>query len=557
MNKPFNLKSPVFIGGHLLFAILFFYSLLFWKERQAFDAAHYLLEIILRNSFFIAHFRPLGVVSQVLPVIGVWLSVPLKWLMLLYSLGDVLYYYLIFLLLIIYFKNERASIWFFIIYLSTLAYSFYCPVTELLQGLALLPVVFCLMEKGSAVSQIWVYVITLLIVFSHPLLFIPLGALLAFYFFRSKMEKKQWLLILWFVALLAVKFLTLDIYDSQKAFYPVVYNDYGNMNNITDGGYLISFFKMLFINYPVLFFLFGCSCFLIIRQRAFRSLLVYVGSVFGFLLIIVCTHHFEHISNYSERMLLPLPCLIAMPIAFYELSTNKSKVQQFSFMLLFGFFLFRLTQIYQSGQEFVLRNEQMKRIIDVSRLMGAQKVIADENLLEQLPFANTGWCYSIESMLLSAVDGPEKVVSIAMQHEHIDRIKQLGSNLSNNNWIKWTEFILPDDSLPSNYFSFKKQSYVPLLKDSVPNELLKNVALKTNNASLQLFHNEAFIDISFGIKESLLYLPKNTAIRMRYKDKETLFYLYRPISNNVPQRIPLTDPTVDINSIQLALIKTD
>jgi hypothetical protein len=557
MNKSFNLKSLVFIGGHLLFAILFYFSIVFWKERQAFDAAHYLLEIILRKSFFIAHLRPIGFVSQVLPVIGIWLNVPLKWLMVLYSVGDVLYYYLIFLLLIFYFKNQRATLWFFVIYLSTLAYSFFCPVTELLQGLVLLPVVYCLMEKEGVVSQIWIYILSLLIVFSHPLLFIPLGALLAFYFFRSKLEKKQWLLASWFIVLLAVKFLTLDIYDSQKVFYPVVYNDYGNMNNITDGGYLLSFFKMLFINYPVLFFLFGWSCVLIISNKAIRALLIYVGSVLGFLMIIICTHHFEHISNYSERMLLPLPCLIALPIAFFEIDNNKSNIHLFSFIMLFGFFIFRLTEIYQAGQEFVLRNEQMKRIIDVSRLMGAQKVIADENLLEQLPFANTGWCYSIESMLLSAVDGPEKVVSIAMLHEHMDRIQQQGNKVSNKQWIKWTEIILPDDSLPSNYFSFKQQNYVPLLKDSFSSELLKNISLKINNASQQTFHNEAFINVSFGLNDSLLFLPKSTAIRMRYNDEETLFYLYGPISNNVSQRILLAEPTVDVNSIQLDLIKTD
>ena len=557
MNKHFNLKSLVFIGGHLLFAILFYFSIVFWKERQAFDAAHYLVEIILRKSFFIAHFRPIGFVSQIFPVIGVWLGLPLKWLMILYSIGDVLYYYLLFILLLLFLKNERATLWFFIIYLSALAYSFFCPVTELLQGLVLLPVVYCLMEKEGVVSQIWIYFLSLLIVFSHPLLFIPLGALLAFYFFRGKPKKKQWVLASWFIVLLAVKFLTLDIYDSQKAFYPVVYNDYGNINNITDVAFLASFFKMLFMNYPILFFLFGWSCVLMISKTAIRSLLLYVGCVFGFLLIIICTHHFEHISNYSERMLLPLPCLIALPIAFFELKESKTKIQLFSFILLFGFFIFRLTQIYQVGQEFVLRNEQMKRIIDVSRLMGAQKVIVDENLLEQLSFANTGWCYSIESMLLSAVDGPQQVVSIAMLHEHMDRIKQQGNTVSNKQWIKWTEFILPDDSLPSNYFSFKKQGYIPLLKDSVSNELLKNITLKINNASKQLFHNEAFIDISFSIKDSLVFLPKSTAIRMRYRDKESFFYLYGPISNNVPQRIPIPDQDTDLKSLQLGLIKTD
>lgn len=557
MNKPFHLKSIVLVGGHLLFALLFFYSFFFWKERQAFDAAHYLLEIILRKSFFVAHVRPLGVVSQILPVIGVWVGVPLKWLMVFYSFGDVLYYYLIFLLLIFYFKNERATLWFFIIYLSTLAYSFYCPVTELLQGLVLIPVVSCLMEKGGLGSQIWIYLLSLLILFSHPLLFIPLGALFAFSFFRNKLEKKHFYLTLWFIVLLAIKFLTLDKYDSQKTFYPVVYNDYGNINNITDRAYLFSFFKMLFINYPILFFLFGWSCFLLFYNKAIRSLLIYVGGVFGFLLIIISTHHFEHISNYSERMLLPLPCLVSLPIAFFELNKSRLKIQQFSFIILFVFFIFRLTQIYQVGQEFVLRNEQMKRIIDVSRLMGAQKVIADENLLEQLPFANTGWCYSIESMFLSAVDGPEKVVSVAMLHEHMDRIKQQGNEVSKKQWIKWTEFILPDDSLPSNYFSFKQQNYVPLLGDSASNKSLKSVSLKIINASKQFFHNEAFIDVSFGIKDSLVLLPNNTAIRIRYNEKETFFYLYGPASNKVPQRIQLPDPAVDLNAIQLDLTTTD
>ena len=85
MNKHLNLKSLALIGGNLLFIVLFFFSAWFWKERQAFDAAHYLLEIVLRKSFFIAHLRPIGVVSQVLPVIGVLLSLPLKWLMILYT----------------------------------------------------------------------------------------------------------------------------------------------------------------------------------------------------------------------------------------------------------------------------------------------------------------------------------------------------------------------------------------------------------------------------------------------------------------------------------------
>jgi len=554
MNKQLNLKSLTLIGGHILFIILFFFSAWFWKERQAFDAAHYLLEIILRKSFFIAHYRPIGFVSQILPVMGVWVGLQLKALMLLYSIGDTLYYYLIFLLIRLYFKDEHATLWFFIIYLSTLTYSFFCPVTELIQGLVLLPVVYCLFEKGTTGSKFFIYALALLIIFSHPLLFIPLGALFSFYLIKENKLKKQWGLFLFFLVLLVLKFLTLDKYDSQKTFYPVVYNDYGNLKNILDFNYLIVFLKMLFVNYSVLFFLFGWSCLILVKGKHVRLFFVYLGSVLGFLVIIICTHHFEHISNYSERMLLPLPCLVALPIGLIGRDKKESSVRLFSFIILFGFFLFRLSVIFEAGQEFVLRNEQMKRIIDVSRLMGSQKVIADENLLEQLPFANTGWCYSIESMLLSAVDGPDKVVSIAMQHEHIDRIKKLGSNLSNQDWIKWTEFILPDDSLPNNYFSFQPQPYIPLLDDSISTMELKNITVKTTNAPLQIFHNEAFIDVYFESNQSLNRFPKNTAIRMRYTDKEILFYLYCDIAKNVPQRIPFPGATIPTNEITLDLV---
>jgi hypothetical protein len=64
-------------------------SVYFWKERQAFDAAHYLYELVDRQFFFIAHQRPIGIVSQVLPLIGIWLKLPLTAVAILYSLGDI------------------------------------------------------------------------------------------------------------------------------------------------------------------------------------------------------------------------------------------------------------------------------------------------------------------------------------------------------------------------------------------------------------------------------------------------------------------------------------
>jgi len=78
------------ITGHLFFLGLAVLSVFFWKERQGFDAAHYLFEITDRKFFFIAHQRPAGFVFQILSVIGTWLKLPLSLIAILYSLGDIL-----------------------------------------------------------------------------------------------------------------------------------------------------------------------------------------------------------------------------------------------------------------------------------------------------------------------------------------------------------------------------------------------------------------------------------------------------------------------------------
>jgi hypothetical protein len=93
-----------------------------------------------------------------------------------------------------------------------------------------------------------------------------------------------------------------------------------------------------------------------------------------------------------------------------------------------------------------------------------------------------------------------------------------------------------------------------LLSDSVPEAALKNITIKINKAPLQMFHNEAFIDVDLISSVPFMSTPKNTAIRMRYSDKEYLFYLYCGVAQQVPQRIPLPDATIPSNELTLDLV---
>jgi len=541
LQKPTIAEQTLFLGGTILFSLLGILSLVYWKERQAYDAAHYLLEIIIRKNFFIAHQRPVGIVSQILPLIALYLNAPLSWLMKLYSVGDILFYYFIFVWLTQSAKNYGAGLTLLMSYLLTVCYSFYCPVTELLQGMALLPVMWVMLETTFRFRIPSLIFLMAFIIFSHPLLFIPTGIMIGWWWNQQK-EKNIMAMIMTvgFIVISGLKLLLLDKYDYQKTYYPLVYNDYSNMNNLTDGNYLFSFLNMIVSNYPVVGLIALLTLVMLVFRKVYLQAFYFLLTIFGFLLIIICTHRFVAISNYSERMLLPLAFIIALPFSREIMLIRTALIKQ---LLLFGlmvFFLFRINEIKKMSTDYSLRIEQMNTLIQTSRAMGHQKTIADESFLEQVPSANSGWCYSIETMLFSSLEGLEKTVSIAMQHDHIDRIKEAGITLQPNQWIKWMEYILQDDTLPANYFQFKPQVYSSLRTEgNVPEKLLNLVKCTIEKPIQHSFNGSTIITVRFKGLGNHIVPAKSSVMRIRYKSLTFSIPLVADILSGCAQQVCL------------------
>ena len=458
------------MAGQLFFLCLTLLSIYFWKERQAFDAAHYLFEIIDRKFFYVAHQRPLGIVSQVLPVIGVWLHLPLKAVAILYSLGDIIWYYLLFLLMAYKLEPRRGIICLLLILSLTIRYSFFCPVTELLQGLALLPVWLSLLGRSFRFRFPILISLMALIIFSHPLLFYPLAFTFAWWsLMRAEgaksinSEKSRLPKILWpaLVILIALKFFLLDSYDHDKTFYPVVYNDYGFLKTLSIETVFDSM-KVIAANYTITSLLFLVTIAIYAMQRRMKSSLLLIAFVLGYVIIIAATHRFGGISNYSERMLLPIPFMFAMAAAGIISLSRVFVPKLMAFVGLSLVLLLHLDVLRITAKPYTLRVEQMESLTKMSRKIGIQKAIVDETLLDQNSFAMSGWSYPIETLWISALKGPDSCVSVMLQHEHVERIAQQKHAVRANEWVKWTEVILPLSELNENYFKLPTESYLSL-----------------------------------------------------------------------------------------------
>ncbi len=533
------------IGGQIFFILATWIALVYSKERLAFDAAHYLLEIIKRGGFFIAHQRPLGVVSQILPVVGVWFGVSLKALVLLYSFGDLLFYYLLFLWLGYGLKNKAGTLLLLLTLGLTVNYTFYCPVTELLQGLALLTVFYALLEKPFRFRLPVLFVLLILIICSHPLLFIPAGFVLLWWTVGLK-ERGSMPIILWGTYLMntVLKMVFLDKYDHQKTFYPVVFKDYSNLHNLQDFSYLASFTKMLVLSYPVVFLIFMASLIVFLfRRNALRTTL-YVLFVVGFLLIIAGTHRFTGISNYSERMLFPLITLVSLPFCELVASGKIKKISSGIILLLFIFLFFRLNEIRKTSLFYTLRLEQMQELIFQAHQQKVQKVIANDPVLEECPFAMTGWSYSIESLIISSLPGPDSSVSIAMNDEHVSRIQALGVTIKNSDFIQWTEIIYPAQDLPKNYFKLNDAPYDSLRTNCINNSpipLMVSKGLKRLNPQIVTID----LTLSNPEKENRICAGDHSlVIHMNVRDPKTdqdFKYSFRLISDftsSLHQKLP-------------------
>ncbi len=460
-----NFKHAIVLLGHFFFAALFSLALIFFKERQSFDTAHYLFELINTKSFFIAHLRPIAVVSQILPLIGIHLNSSMVHLLMLYSFGDILYYYALFLLAIYYLKDIYCGLAIILTLCVAVTFSFFCPVTELLQGLALLPIFNTVLYRDFRFKKIVITFLLMILVFSHPLLFYPIAVLITYWSLEQRGSKTTFYIWLSFIIICILKFAMLDKYDQQKTFYPVVFNDYGQFKNLTDPDYLFLFLWMFILDLKALVILFILT--LIILWKEKKVVIVYLSSIFIFLMIILCTHHFEVVTNYSERMLLPLTSLVVIPFT-YGLQKLKGRVFLFaSLSLCLLLAVIHINNLTKSAIPFTLRIQQLESICSSSRSLGLQKVIAKDENVEQVPFANTGWCTSIESTLFSSLKGADSCVSIAMQETHINRIKAQGTPLGSTSWIKWTEIILDQNTLNKQYFNFKNELYSSLINVSL------------------------------------------------------------------------------------------
>lgn len=406
---------------HLFFLLTAVLAMVFYRERIQSDSAYYLFHLVDGESFRVEHQRYILACSQFLPLLGVKLGLGMKGVMLLYSLNHVLWFYLLFAYAVFFLRDRTAGTALILVNVLGVIHMYFCPMYEIWYGSALLVLVRAHLFHNRLhrpADLLLLLIITITVLFSHPLLVIPLVYLLLL----DALEKwwlhwKQLLAILAvFVVWYAIKKLFLTEYESGKLSlldfsWNKAYQSLGN------GGYLWGRLKYIFTYYTVpVVLVIITSAFYLMRGLYIRLTLLNLF-FWGHIVIINITHFHPEAeqSLYFERMYMPLVTIALLPF-LYDVFTQVLFANSFGGVVISAIVAWRLWLFIALSPLYTKRLAVTDAAIAAAHQQGGSKFVLSEPLWKA-KFQHAEWSFPMETMLYSSFDGPEKAVTIALPED--------------------------------------------------------------------------------------------------------------------------------------------
>lgn len=452
--------------GHLFFLCLLVLAVYFWKERLSLDAARVFFEISDSGFFHIDSIRPLSLVSQVFPLLGIWCGVPLNAAAILYSTGDVLWYYGLFLWLGYGLESRRGMVTLLLILSLTMRYSFFAPASPLLQGLALIPVWLSLLHTSFRFRQGVLIAMALLIIFSHPVLFFPLAFAFVWWsigtntrgqknYKRSKLPFVLWPSIL----LLAMAKLSLPGPEQEKLL-TTLGAEPGPIEILRQGK-LTERIGTVFSLYPLPMLLMAVTAGIYLARKKAVQAFFLVMAVMVYICSIGLFVDFDKAGIYHERLLLPIAAIIGIGASGTVFLSKVFIPRLASLVLLVLILLLHLDVLRLTADSFQERTRKLTDITVEARKSGIRKAVIPDSLAAG-PLDNIGRYLPLETMVLSSLSGPDSTVTVALRKVQLETIIRNGKYAGAGSWLKNDHTMLSIKELNTSYYRLPADPYLPL-----------------------------------------------------------------------------------------------
>jgi len=454
-------KRQIFQGFQwLFFTVLLVLSVVFYREKLLADSGYYLARVINSGQLWPEHGRYILILSQLLAWIGVVLHLPLKAVLILYSVNHLLFPVIVFYISVYRLQQPMAGIVLLLLQVAGITTGFLVPMFELYYAAVLLVLLASILYSGK--TGFWpaffMLVSGFFIMSSHPVGIAMIAMVLGFYTFSDcRRRLKLYLGFLAILALLvAIKIFSVSDYESGKT--AVI------LNEIAGGKYNLAFFRQLLAflatHYAFIGLLAVLIAVLMLLNQRYKMLIAYFVSLMIFIALSALNTGIFELSRYNEQVWFPIIFAVVFPLLTGLEKTVKGmgSVLLVGLLLLFG--SWRLFVITENALQYSERTKVMMRLINHARTMDGHRFIVDEFNITNPLSIGANWSYPIETMLLSSEGGPSESVSICTLEDYTfeDNFKKLTAS----DYLFRRFEIEPLSTVNRRYFNPGTGRYIPL-----------------------------------------------------------------------------------------------
>jgi len=450
------MNEQTFKIGSITYIILAILAVILYIERTAFlDISFHLFYILKDGNFAIQNNRFGAFMTQLFPLIGSKIGLPLDVIMKLYSVGFVLYYFSIFLIITKFLKVQKFGIVLLLFSTLIVADTFYWIQSELPQGIAFMILYFATIysmdnnEKLKNWLQLPVLATMLVtLAFFHPLLIFPFlfSTIFLYLDYPSQRNYLKGGFLFYFFLLLIKSLFFKTSYDSTamggiKNFIEL-FPDYLFLNSNKQ-------FVLDIVNkYYLLVLVFLGMTYYYVKKSKFTKAFLIATFFIGYLLLVNVSYPKGAESFYLENLYLPLSIFVTLPYVF-DLKLNN-KVYLSLLILILGISLLRISinhKIYSS------RVALLENYMSETQYLPEKKIIITE---KQFPMDTLmmSWATPYEFWLLSTTSKNEtRSIMITDDINEVEWTK----NYNKKFVTKWGAFDYSE--LPTKYFIFDDTTF--------------------------------------------------------------------------------------------------
>ena len=394
------------IGLHLLFVPLIVMAVVLFQERLYGDSGGNIITVINQESFNFVHNRYILWVSGLLPVIAIKFGASLKGVLIVASLGYVLYYYVVFIIALHVLKDKYAAIGILMIQFLLATYLYFaCPMFELPFVTALLFLYHSIVTNTSLAGYKF-YILSGLIFFfvitGYPTAI--LGLVFLFIYDREALHLHLKWLIPMTVAIWLFSTFTLDTYEAS-----ILSDAQENLSDMVSSTFaafikLIRKLPFLILSMPGIFLMGITLTIYYLFNRKFRSLIIFNGFIAFYVLAVVFIYRSKTIYEHNLSLLI---LVVTLPFIYELLSSSRRSTRVIGSTIIALTLIIELNQIIQLSKEHTQRVEFIQNTALHGRSNGEHLLLIDNNnLVQGRKLSNSR--YVIESLLISSLSAEDQ-----------------------------------------------------------------------------------------------------------------------------------------------------